>query len=94
MKTALSVIAVATALILAPFIGGSFAVADDSVPPRAGALARALMTAQQPPGPLPVAEQGRLCHDPGLDGSPKDESHGEGTDAKQQGSQEAKVGQA
>jgi hypothetical protein len=30
MKTALSVIAVATALTLAPFIGGSFAVADDT----------------------------------------------------------------
>jgi zinc resistance-associated protein len=30
MKTALSVIALATALTLAPFAGGSFAVADDS----------------------------------------------------------------
>src|ERR1700735_5125919 len=30
MKTALSAIALATALTLAPFIGGSFAVADDS----------------------------------------------------------------
>ena len=30
MKTTLSVIALATALTLAPFIGGSFAVADDS----------------------------------------------------------------
>jgi hypothetical protein len=30
MKTGLSVIAVATALILASFVGGSFAVADDS----------------------------------------------------------------
>src|SRR5580693_1777792 len=30
MKTALSVIALATALTLAPFVGGSFAVADDS----------------------------------------------------------------
>ena len=30
MKTTLSVIALGTALILAPFIGGSFAVADDS----------------------------------------------------------------
>ena len=30
MKTALSAIALATALTLAPVIGGSFAVADDS----------------------------------------------------------------
>ena len=30
MKTALSVIAVTAALALAPFVGGSFAVADDS----------------------------------------------------------------
>jgi hypothetical protein len=30
MKTALSAIAVVTALTLAPFVGGSFAVADDS----------------------------------------------------------------
>jgi zinc resistance-associated protein len=30
MKTALSAIALATALTLAPFVGGSFAVADDS----------------------------------------------------------------
>ena len=30
MKTALSVIAVATALTFAPVVGGSFAVADDS----------------------------------------------------------------
>src|SRR5260370_41533530 len=30
MKTALSAIAIVTALTLAPFVGGSFAVADDS----------------------------------------------------------------
>ena len=30
MKTMLSAIAVAAALTLAPFVGGSFAVADDS----------------------------------------------------------------
>ena len=30
MKTALSAIALASALTLAPFVGGSFAVADDS----------------------------------------------------------------